>query len=173
MVEEISGIDFNEYYKKHIFSPLGMRHTAWHLSDINDFIVQPYDYINGRYESVEHYTFTDYPNGGLRSTAADMFQFLSAFVRNGKVKNYQLLKPKTIQAMTSLQIPNISEDMGLHLFLIDEQDNLWGHDGGEQGVATILAFNPKTKIGAIILCNQGEADLEDLLIEAYNVGFEL
>jgi hypothetical protein len=46
--------------------------------------------------------------------------------------------------------------MGLHLFLIDAENGLWGHDGGEQGVATIMAFNPTTKVGAIILTNQGE-----------------
>jgi len=63
--------------------------------------------------------------------------------------------------------------MGLHLFLMDEQANLWGHDVGEQGVATVMAFNPTTQIGAIILTNQGEADLDDLLLGAYELGGEL
>lgn len=173
LVAEITGMDFSNYCKENIFNPLGMTNTAWHLKDINQFIVQPYDYYSGQYEMIEHYTFTDYPNGGLRSTAIDMFKFLSAFVQDGQSNNYQLLKQSTIEAMTTLQIPSLSEDMGLHLFQMDEAKNIWGHDGGEQGVATIMAFNPDTKIGVIILANQGEADLEDLLFEAYQVGREL
>ncbi len=170
LVAEISGMDFDEYCKQNIFSPLGMTNTAWHLADIDQFIVQPYDYINGRNESIEQYTFTDYPNGGLRSTAGDMFKFLSALVQQGASNNYQLLKQTTIDKMTTLQIPNLSEEMGLHLFQMDEAANLWGHDGGEQGVATTMAFNPDTQIGVIILTNQGEADLEEILVEAYEVG---
>jgi len=173
LVTEISEMDFNDYCQQNIFNPLGMTHTAWHLSDIKQFIVQPYDYTNGNYKAVEHYTFTDYPNGGLRSNAGDLFKFLQAFVQEGKSQEYQLLKPATIKAMTTLQIPNITDDMGLHLFQMDEQENLWGHDGGEQGVATIMAFNQETKMGAIILTNQGEAELDDLLIESYLLGFEL
>lgn len=170
LVEQISGMDFSKYCQQYIFNPLGMSHTAWHLAQINNIIVQPYDYINGRNEMVEHYTFTDYPNGGLRSTASDMFRFISAFVQRGQSTNYQLLKATTIHEMTTLQIPNLSEEMGLHLFI---EDGLWGHDGGEQGVATSMAFSLDTKIGVIILSNQGEADLADLLVEAYGVGKEL
>jgi len=173
LVEEIADMDFSEYCKKHIFNPLGMRHTSWKLAEIDQTIVQPYDYSNGRYEEVEHYTFTDYPNGGLRSTANDLFQFLSAYAQQGKANNYQLLKATTIETMMTLQIPNLSDDMGLHLFQMDKAANLWGHDGGEQGVATIMAFNPRTQIGAIILTNQGEADLDDLLLDAYELGVEL
>jgi hypothetical protein len=36
-----------------------------------------------------------------------------------------------------------------------------------------MAFNPTTGIGAIILTNQGEADLEEMLIEAYKFGLAL
>lgn len=172
LVEEIADMDFSEYCKKHIFNPLGMRHTSWKLAEIDQTIVQPYDYVNGRYEEVEHYTFTDYPNGGLRSTAHDLFQFMSAYAQEGKANNYQLLKATTIGMMTTLQIPNLSDDMGLHLFQMDKAANLWGHDGGEQGVATIMAFNPTTQIGAIILTNQGEANLDDLLLDAYELGGE-
>ena len=102
-----------------------------------------------------------------------MFQFISAFVQNGQSNNYQLLKASTIEKMTTLQIPNLSEEMGLHLFLMDKTEKLWGHDGGEQGVATTMAFNLDTKIGAIIFTNQGEADLEELLLEAYDLGIAL
>lgn len=172
LVEQISGMSFNGYCQQNIFAPLGMTHTFWRLDEINQTIAQPYNYINGQYEAIQHYTFTDYPNGGLRSTGRDLFIFLSAFVQEGTANNFQLLKPETIKAMATLQIPSLDDGMGLHLFNLDLENDLWGHDGGEQGVATIMAFNPSTKIGAIILTNQGEVNLDQILVESYKLGLK-
>ncbi len=173
LVQELSGMNFNDYCKQNIFSPLQMTHTFWRLDEITQTIVQPYDYSSGQYQAIDHYTFTDYPNGGLRSTGHDLFTFLSAFVLDGTVNNHQLLSPQTIDEMIKPQIPSLDNEVGFHLFLMDTANNLWGHDGGEDGVATIAAFNPTTKIGAIILCNQGDAELDEILVEAYQLGLKL
>lgn len=176
LVEQISGKEFNAFCKENIFVPLGMNHTFWRLDESiqsNYPLVQPYTYSNGEFEAVQHYTFTDYPNGGLRSTAEDLFLFLSAFALEGMSNNYQLLSPSTIEAMITPQIPTLDAEMGLHLFLLNADNNIWGHDGGEEGVATIMAFNPTTKVGAIILSNQGDADLDEILVESYKLGLSL
>ena len=173
LVQQISGIDFNEYCKQNIFTPLGMTNTAWRLDEISQTIVQPYSYTNGQYEAIDHYTFTDFPNGGLRSTGRDLFKFISAFVQVGNSNNHQLLDSETIDEMITSQIPSIDNEVGLHLFLMNAENSLWGHDGGEQGAATIMAFNPTTKIGAIILANQGDTELDEILAEAYKFGLNL
>jgi len=173
LVETISGTNFNEYCKVNIFQPLGMEHTAWRLDEITDTIVQPYDYIDLEYQAIEHYTFTDYPNGGLRANAADLHTFIGTLVKGGSTDNFELLKPETVALMHTPQIPDIDAEVGLHMFIMDRDNELWGHDGGEQGVATIMAFNVATKVGAIILANNGEADLDEILSEAYLLGLEL
>ena len=173
LVENISGLDFNTYCKQHIFTPLGMNNTFWRLDEISQTIVQPYNYTGSQYQAIQHYTFTDYPNGGLRSTGTDLFKLLRAFVQNGMSNNHQLLKASTINAMITSQIPSLDSEVGLHLFLMNSENKLWGHDGGEQGVATIMAFNPTTKIGAIILTNQGDVELDDMLLESYKFGTKL
>lgn len=173
LVEEISGMGFNEYCKQHIFNPLGMSHTAWRLDEITQIIVQPYNYKSGDYEAIEHYTNADYPNGGLRSTARDLHTLFSVFIQEGKANNHQLLEAATVSDVLSLQIPSIDNEMGLHMFVMDADNDLWGHDGGEQGVATIAAFNQETKVGAIILANQGDANLDEILLEAYGLGLKL
>jgi len=172
LVEQISGMDFNAYCKEHIFQPMGMEHTFWRLNEAQQSgttIVQPYDYTGNRLEAIPHYTFTDYPNGGLRSTGSDLMNFLSIFVNDGG----PLLQPTTVQAMITPQIPQIDGEVGLHLFLMNTRNTLWGHDGGEQGVATVMAFNLDSKVGVIILTNQGDADLDELLVEAYELGLKL
>jgi CubicO group peptidase (beta-lactamase class C family) len=173
LVEEVSGMDFNTYCQQRIFAPLGMEHTAWRLDEIAQTIVTPYDYRAGQNRPIPHYTNADYPNGGLRSTARDMFKLLSALALGGQAGNYRLLSQATVNAMMTPQIPAIDDEVGLHFFLMDHQNNLWGHDGGEQGVATIMAFNPATKTGALIFANQGEADLDEILAAAYELGQKL
>ncbi len=176
LVEHISGKDFNTYCKENIFEPLGMTHTFWRLEEAvqaNASMVRPYNYENNRWEPIPHYTFTDYPNGGLRSSARDIHQFLAAYVQNGSSQNYQLLEPATIRAMVTPQILSIDAQVGLHVFLMDAANELWGHDGGEEGVATIMAFNTTTKVGAIIFTNHGDAELDDILVQAYKLGLSL
>lgn len=176
LVEQISKQDFNTYCKANIFEPLGMRHTFWSLEEAlqsNIPLVRPYNYERGDFEAVRHYTFTDYPNGGLRSTGEDLFKFLKNFVVDNPSSSFNLLSASTIQAMLTPQIPSINPEVGLHLFVMNADNNLWGHDGGEEGVATIMAFNPSTKVGAIILSNQGDADLDEILVEAYKLGLKL
>ncbi len=173
LVEQISGVDFNTYCKQHIFTPLDMSNTYWRLDEITETIVTPYNHVDDQYEAIQHYTFTDYPNGGLRSTGTDMFKFLRAFTLGGLSNNHELLKESTVNLMITPQISSIDNEVGLHLFLMNTEHNLWGHDGGEQGVATMMAFNPETKIGAIILTNQGEVNLDEILVEAYKIGVKL
>lgn len=170
LVEEISGTDFNIFCKENIFIPLGMQNTVWRLDEINQTIVTPYDYFGGQNNAIQNYTNTDFPNGGLRSTTLDLHKFLRAYMNGGQYNNYQLLNQSTINQILTKQIPSIDDEVGLHIFVVD---GLWGHDGGEQGVATSMAFNPTNKVGAIILTNKGEADLEEILSEAYKIGLKL
>ena len=167
LVEQLSGMDFNSYCKQHIFQPLGMNNTHWRLDEITETIAVPYDYINRNWETHQHYTFTDYPNGGLRSTARDMHRFVQMMAANGSFQGQHILKAATVQAMLSPQIPSIDNQVGLHLFVMNSTEGLWGHDGGEKGTSTIMAWNPATGKGAIVLCNQGEADLDPVLTEVY------
>ncbi len=171
LVEEISGQDFNTYCKNNIFKPLKMTNSYWKLSETNiKKVVRPYDEF---LRPLEHYTFTDYPNGGLRTNVRDLFNLLSAFANGGIYNGYKLLAKKTVDMMLTPQIKQIDSTAGLHFFKMNEKYNLWGHDGGEEGVSTIMAFNRGTGIGVIILTNQGEADLDNILIKAYEMGVGL
>lgn len=176
LVEHIANQPFNAYCKKHIFDPLGMNDTYWSLEEAmqsGKVLVQPYEYSRGDYDKVEHYTFTDYPNGGLRSSARDLARLMGVLAAGGSYDGHQLLKPSTVSAMQTPQIYNIDDEVGLHLFIMDRDLGLWGHDGGEKGVATMAAFHPDTKVGVVILCNEGEAQLEEALKVAYEYGVEL
>ncbi len=170
LVERISGQPFDQYCQANIFGPLGMDRTYWRLENIPGPIVQPYESVGGGNEAVPHYTFTDYPNGALRTTGRDLFQLFQAFANQGNSNGVQVLEPGTIASMMTLQVPDLSDDSGLHFFVMDEERGIWGHDGGERGVATIAGVHPQTKVGVILFANHGDAELEALMISAYEYG---
>ncbi|MEM7037722.1 MAG: serine hydrolase domain-containing protein, partial [Bacteroidota bacterium] len=173
VVEAVSGMDFNDYCKQNIFGPLGMSATAWRLDEITGPKVLPYEVDGGDYTTPGHYTFTDYPNGGLRTTAADFHRFAAAFVGGGMSNGAQLLEAGTVNQMLQAGFPDVDSEAGLHTFFMDKREELWGHDGAEQGVSTYVAFHPTNGVGVILLTNMSDVKLEKLAVRAYVLGTEL
>lgn len=163
LVEQISGIDFAQFTQQNMFKPLGMNNTHWHLKNIKAPIVTLYDY--GDY--VENLTFTDYPNGGLRSSARDMHKFLAMLGNQGSYNGMQILNPSTVDEMLSYQISNISPNEGLQIHQLDDGTDLWGHEGGEAGTSTFAGVNPETQIGIVLLTNISDGSFEDAIEAAY------
>lgn len=174
LVEQISGIGFNDYCKQNIFQPLGMTRTFWRLSEIDTTtIVRPYTYDRREFQPLQHYTFTDYPNGGLRSNGLDMMKFCAAIANGGEFNGTRILQASTVAEMLKLQISDLDETQGLSFYIQHASENLWGHEGGESGVSTVVAFNPDNQTGAIVLTNADDADLLGVVVSAYRLAMKL
>jgi CubicO group peptidase (beta-lactamase class C family) len=153
LVEKIADQDFNEYCNTQLFDPLEMNDTRWFLSETDQSrLAMPYYFSNNDYVSIGHYGYTDYPDGQLRSTARDLANYLLMYIQGGQ----STLFPATIQLLTPTDFSDgltwWNNDYNLPGYQI------WGHDGGDQGVTTVIGFNPVDSIGVIILTN-GEGDL--------------
>lgn len=174
VVEAVSGMDFNDYCKARIFQPMGMAHTFWHLGETDTaMVVRPYAYRRGEHAPLQHYTFTDYPNGGLRSTALDLYVFCSAYADGGAFNGNQLLQAATVAEMLQLQVEDLDETQGLSFYQIGKDEGLWGHEGGEQGVSTVVAFNPVDHTGVIVLTNATDAEVEGMALSGYRLAGKL
>jgi CubicO group peptidase (beta-lactamase class C family) len=81
VAEHAAGQDLAVHSQQALFEPLGMDNTSWRLADFEpDALARPHV---SRDEPVDHYTFADYPNGGLRSSAPDMARLLAALLNGG------------------------------------------------------------------------------------------
>jgi CubicO group peptidase (beta-lactamase class C family) len=113
LVEVISGQTLDEYFRKRIFEPLGMRDTYFYLpaSKVDRFsalyrpgpdkkaqlaeapgpesrwVKEPHVYFSGA--------------GGLVSTAADYFRFQQMMLNGGELDGTRLLGRKTVELMTT------------------------------------------------------------------------
>jgi len=114
LVELISGERYDEYLRRHIFEPLGMVDTGFHVPEEKlDRFAACYE-RNRRKElrlqdDPHDSPYTKPPKffsggGGLVSTAADYLRFCRMLLDGGELDGARLLGPKTIELMTQNHI---------------------------------------------------------------------
>ena len=160
LVELLSNQSFEEYCISHIFNPLEMYNTSYHLSNYEkDKISTPYIWVLNSYIPLPNYEFMNYGVAGVRTSVKDLSHFLIANINGGVYKGKQILNEETIELMRTIQFPNSSHNQwyqyGLGWRVIFRNDSyfLW-HPGTGPGVATYINYNPVDKIGIIFFVNQ-------------------
>lgn len=156
IVEVVSGEPFDSYCRNHIFTPLGMTSTSWRVRDfLTARMAMPYD-LDG--SALSNYTFADYPDGGMRTTAKDLSRFLRAMILGGSLDGQTILKPASVAEMKRYQFPPVDgagQGLGWEAGPAGPYSVLIGKAGAERGVSAAMAYNPLTNAGAIILTNKG------------------
>ncbi len=179
LVELVSGMPFSEYCNINIFDKLCMKSTSWYYSDFDSAIVaRPHAWSGSQYTPYTQYGFADYPDGQLRSSITDMANFVIAYLQDGTFNSQQILNASSVNEMLTLQVPTIESTQGLNWYT--EQiflsgggtQDVWGHNGGENGVSTDLYINPINNIGIVVLSN-GEGNNMYVVDELYDYALSL
>jgi len=167
LVECITDTPLNVYSKKYFFEPLGMENTGWFISDIDTSIHSKlYEFKqNDEYKTIPLYGLTTYPDGGLRTSVADLSEFLIFLVNKGRYQNMQIIHDSIVNIMLSPQFKTGELDKyfkfddvnnwGLNME-INELDNgqiVVGHTGSDPGVATNMWYNLNEGIGVVLFSN--------------------
>ena len=172
LVEQISGMPFNEYCRMHIQEALGMTNSGWFISEIDPSNhITPYEFIDGQNQPQELYSFPNYPDGLLRTSVRELSFFLLAIMNGGKCNQVRILEKSTLKEMLQ-PVVEMDDGQGLCWHKIKYED-LWGHSGGDPGVATYMFFNPRTRIGIITFQNNHNGDLFSVVRKLYAVADDL
>jgi methyl acetate hydrolase len=104
-VERVSNQKLGDYFVEHLFGPIGMRDTAFKLTQERrarlvgmhtrglDGVLAPMDFELPQKPEFEM------GGGGLYGTVADYVAFASVFLNQGRAGGRQILKPKTVRSM--------------------------------------------------------------------------
>ena len=157
LVQTISGQRFDEYLQEHIFDPLGMPDTGFHVpAEKHHRLAANYERspdqqlrqsdIFGVGEFLEEPTFLS-GGGGLVSTAQDYWRFCQMMLNGGQLDGARILGPKTIELMTMNQLPNNDELTARALGIWSETTN----DGIGFGLGFAVLMNlPRTQnVGSV------------------------
>lgn len=153
VVEEAVGQPFDAWCQERVFAPLGMEDSSWFLADLEAEPAMPYATTPDGFRATGHYGFPDYPDGQLRSSAADMSKLVAMVERGGALDGAAVLAADSVDELTRIQFESIDRDQGLFWYrwpLHGEQ--VWGHNGGEWGASTEILLWPDG-LGAVVLMN--------------------
>ena len=156
IVEEISGLTFEEFLKKRIFQPSSMNHTVALVEGINTVPSRAMGHTveNGNIEDTDQSDFSAVlGDGGIYSS----LQGLTAWAQQDFGK--QLLSPASYEAIF---IPD-RENYGLG-WRIDEFSGQvrYHHSGSTRGFRNFIAHLPESDITLILLSNRGAPDVKPL-----------
>lgn len=139
LIEMISGMSLDEFFKKNIFEPLGMKDTYFNVP-ANKASRMAGVYTEDRQHTIIKWSHEfrnidpDYPmmnkkyfsgGAGLSSTAFDYAIFLQMLLNGGKYNGHQILAARTVELMTSGQldftIGNNGNNFGLGFEITSEK----------------------------------------------------
>lgn len=155
IIEKVSGENFFEYIRNHIFRPAGMINTDYYEADIDvanlatgytnyeDLGEDQLEFHLGQRRNTSLYGGAKGgPTGGASSTIEDLLRFSNAFW------SYKLLSKQSVDLMTSRKIFGRKYDAsdtywgyGFELESVDGK-RIIGHGGGDLGVSSGVRWFP-------------------------------
>ncbi|MGD0969209.1 MAG: serine hydrolase domain-containing protein [Candidatus Aquilonibacter sp.] len=160
IVQRVSGIPYDDYIARHIFTPLGMLHSTFVQplpANLAPDMAQGYRQASNDkpipFELVE-----PMPAGAAAATGADMAKFMLAYLDGGTYNGFSMLKPATIAQMWTRQIePGPGTDLnGFDLGFYQESRNgheVVSHAGDLVGFHSDLHLMPNDHIGIFMSFN--------------------
>jgi len=158
-----AGRPFMEMVRTEVLEPLGMTGSEFVVAGAKlearlaaGYVIGQDGSIDGGQPAREH-AGRGYkvPNGGVYSTVADLGRFMGAM---SGVPGLRILSEESRQEALSIQTPeNPNRGYGLGFSVqIDEQGRkIASHGGSVAGYTAHMAFDPKARIGVVLLRNYG------------------
>ncbi len=173
LVEVLSGLSLDQFFRQRIFQPLGMNDTHFYLPKekqnrlvtlyqsregrVAPVPTEAYDGVNPNYPTLEGTYFSG--GAGLSSTVEDYARFLQLFLNKGELNGVRLISRKTVELMLTDQLPKtMSNAFGLGFGLETEKNDA-------QSVLSLGSFSwggafnthywadPKEKIIGLVFTN--------------------
>ena len=164
IVERVSGQEFSSYVREHIFTPLGMNHTAVSV-DLSDC-----PWVQKQWKKLQCYTADGekvkdcktplllYPAGRVVSTLTDFRMFARAVLTKDKLllqeKTWELLFTPTDDFGTT-QIPKNMHGFWMASYGIP----VYGHGGNTMGCSANLLLDVKDGVGVVVMTNQAYEEI--------------
>lgn len=167
IVECVTGELLNRYSKRIIFNPLKMNDSGWLLSEVDPTKHAKLYYKEGDSIFVlDPYGLVTYPDGGVRTSVADLSTYFTCMLNGGEAEGMRILKQQSIETMTTPQFTSANKPKNLNLkrensgiFWSFENNNVKsGHDGGDPGVDTEMFYDHLKQVGIILFVNISSDD---------------
>jgi len=159
IVEDVSGMPYEEYLQSRILTPLGMSQTSIREDlppDLAGNLSQGYLYTGTENVYVPDDIYNIAPAGTISSTAPDMSRFLAVHMLGGTYRNATILPADTAALMHARAFTNDPRVSGMCLGFYEMQINnrrLIVHGGDTNTFHSLLAIAPEEQAGFFVSYN--------------------
>ncbi len=157
IVQNVSGVPFNEYIRRNIFDPLGMHHATFQEpvpADLQPDLVTGSAYENGVYKAKPfEYVGGFRPAGSASLSALDATHFMIAQLQDGRYASNRILDSATAERMHTRTFANDPRLPGMALGFYEQRMNgvrVIGHEGDTQYFHTALFIVPDAQVGIFL-----------------------
>lgn len=151
IIENVSGMRYEDYLQKNIFNVLDMKNSNAGLP-INN-MAKNYD----SYFKTDYYYYNDNPAGGINATPTDMAKFMIAHLQNGAYKNNRILNESTAKLMHEHHFSNDNNLSGISYGFWEKNFNgrrIIGHEGAlAVGYFDDMLLDTEDNLGIYIVSN--------------------
>ncbi|KXH86744.1 methicillin resistance protein FmtA [Sporosarcina sp. HYO08] len=161
IVEEVSGLDYQEYVRNNIFEPLQMTKTAIDPEqDDNKWVKNQRGKVQGYSNTLQliepnYYTIPMYPVGSVMGTASDLQKLLQALLTEEGTLLFK--DKKTIKFMfeptlyyPKTKIPRVANGL---FYLPSKSQHVYGHGGNSKAFSSSFYVDRKEQVGVVVLTN--------------------
>ncbi|HEX8361760.1 MAG TPA: serine hydrolase [Longimicrobium sp.] len=182
VIRAASGLPWDEFVRRRILEPLGMRATLTGLAGLEERAnhAKPHMEIGGAIRPVGHRALDNIgPAGSMNSSVAEMARWLRFQLDSGRVGGRRLVSDSSFREMLSPQTvipvasrypaarlarPNFTA-YGLGWFLQDYRGRkLAMHTGSIDGMSALVALVPEERLGLVVFANLDHAELRHALM---------
>ena len=165
IVERATGQRLDEWTRQHVFQPLRMERSAWWLSQVPRH-ARLYVVAEGMAVPILPYGLVTYPDGGVRTSVADLSRFFAALLGGGEYEGARILSPRMTAEMRRFQYVGASTPGNVDPAKLNSgifwstklEGALVGHGGSDPGLETVMLYDPKADVGVVLFTNTAPDD---------------
>jgi CubicO group peptidase (beta-lactamase class C family) len=176
IVETVTGKSLHDYAKQHIFKPLKMKRTGWHLDKIDiSKHTKLYDKKGDTLKNIALYSNITYPDGGVRTTVNDLSKYFITLLNEGEYEGMRVLEKESMREMQRFQFSALSkpenvniEKVNSGIFWATKQSvTKMGHSGTDPGIKAEMLTDLNKEVAVILFSN---TDLTTRDMIKYHIG---
>ncbi|MBK8654578.1 MAG: beta-lactamase family protein [Haliscomenobacter sp.] len=162
IVEQASGLSWDDYVEKHILQPLHMNHTTFRQpvpEALASGLSKGYTWQNGRFQSGDFEYVPLAPVGAASATAKDMARFMIAHLQYGKLDTVRILDSLTAREMyrpSFRHTPDMNPMRHGFMDISRYGQEIFGHGGDTELFHALMALFPAHQIGVFVSFNSAE-----------------
>ena len=149
LIEEVTGLDFNDYMASEIFEPLGMTHSSFVLDEVKDKSLVTVYKTNGEARPMKR--FTAQAAASLMTSIGDLSKFMMALTSTEELLSTEVVRMMHKPASFRNDFPWYGLGPRLYSTNVGEV-RIAGHDGsGNNAINTAARYDTRNHDGIIIL----------------------